>query len=449
MIEINNGGLNVNFNVNELLDKHPLLYDMQNYKEVSWFNPNYKVYEIAEKKLSLSLEDISDAEERLKRFAPYLEKVFPELESSNGIIESELKEIQQFKSNVVQDISGNVFIKCDSHLPISGSVKSRGGIYEVLKLAEEIAIGNNLLDLNDNYSILTREKFKHLFSKYTIVVGSTGNLGLSIGIISAVLGFKVKVHMSLEAKLWKKELLKSKGVQVIEHVSDYSNAVKKGRLEANSMDNHIFIDDENSKDLFMGYAVAALRLKKQLEEKNINISKENPLIVYLPCGVGGGPGGITFGLKTVFQDSVHCFFAEPTHSPSMLLGLETQLHDQISVNDLGIDNITIADGLAVARASGFVGQLLNELINGVYTVSDEKLSKLLWLLNKYEHIELEPSALAALAGLLQRQIQDKYDSKNTTHIIWATGGGMVPRSEMNKYLIKGKFLIEDESNILF
>ncbi|MBM7558415.1 D-serine ammonia-lyase [Marinitoga litoralis] len=400
-------------------------------KPVLWVNPNKINSKQALEKIDMKYDDILDAEERLKRFAPLIKKLFPE--TIDGIIESPLVEINNMKKELDKlynyKLDGKLLLKCDNYLKVAGSIKARGGIYEVLKHAEKIAIDNNIIKLEDDYSILS--DYKDLFSKYKIAVGSTGNLGLSIGIISSALGFQVDVHMSNDAKEWKKEILRSKGVNVIEYSDDYSKAVEEGRKQCLKDKNCYFIDDENSKDLFLGYAVAALRLKKQLDNLNISISDENPLYVYLPCGVGGAPGGITFGLKYVFGDNVHSYFVEPTHAPCMLLGLLTRKFNNIHVKDFGIDNITEADGLAVGSPSKLVSEIADMLIDGIYTIEDNELFKLLSLIKDAENIKLEPSSAASLKG-------PYIIKENGIHIAWATGGLLVPENIYNKMYERGK-----------
>ncbi|EOA3903876.1 D-serine ammonia-lyase [Bacillus cytotoxicus] len=426
-------------------EEYPILHHLIETSEVFWENPNYISYEKARQDFVLTKEDVKEAEARLLRFAPYIAKVFPETKEMNGIIESPLVETRHMKryleGTFAQEMPGRFLLKCDNNLPISGSIKARGGIYEVLQHAEKLAIEHNLLSEGDHYAKLDSDMFREFFSQYSIAVGSTGNLGLSIGIMSAKLGFQVTVHMSADAKEWKKELLRRKGVTVVEYESDYSKAVEEGRKEAEQDPQCYFIDDENSKHLFLGYAVAASRVKQQLEDKNIKVDKEHPLFVYLPCGVGGGPGGVAFGLKLLFGDAVHCFFAEPTHSPCMLLGLVTGLHDEISVQDFEIDNVTEADGLAVGRASGFVGKIMEPLLSGCYTVEDQQLYQLLKAMVDTENIRLEPSALAAVYGPVQLYQQENYVKKHklegkmnrSIHMMWATGGGMVPKSVFDEY----------------
>ncbi len=415
--------------IEEWVSEKPLLNDIINLKEVLWINPNYQTFEKVIKNINLKEDDVREASLRLKRFSPFIKKIYPETSGNDGMIESPVIKIS--KMSEALDFKGDLLLKCDNELAISGSIKARGGIYEVLKLAEDIAIKSEFLSYSSNYSIIDSDKFRKLYSQYSISVGSTGNLGLSIGIISAKLGFKVYVHMSNDAKLWKKELLRNSGVTVIEYESDYTEAVKAARKQAEKNPKMYFIDDENSKDLFFGYAVSAYYLKTQLEQMNIKVDKFHPLNVYLPCGVGGGPGGVTFGLKLVFKDNVHCYYAEPTHSPCMLLGLLTGLHDLICVQDFGIDNKTIADGLAVGRPSGFVGKTLENLISGIYTVSDETLIWLLKTMIDTENVKLEPSALAGVYGIVS--LANKKIMKNTTHLAWATGGGMVPENIMDDY----------------
>lgn len=432
---------------------HPVVEALVSLQETTWFNPAIAPASCALGDVGLSLDDVKAASDRLRRFAPYIAKVFPETAVTGGIIESGIQPLKKFQQMLLAEAGlpdvGSLWLKKDSDLPISGSIKARGGIHEVLKHAEDLALQAGLITLEDNYAVLASDAALAFFSRYKIAVGSTGNLGLSIGIMSAKLGFQATVHMSSDARQWKKDKLRASGVTVIEYASDYSVAVENGRLQAEKDPACYFIDDENSPHLFLGYAVAAERLAQQFEDAGVRVDADHPLFVYLPCGVGGGPGGVAFGLKLAFGDAVHCVFAEPTHSPCMLLGVYTGLHDKVSVQEFGIDNITAADGLAVGRPSGFVGKAMQRLIDGYYTVTDEALYRLMYLAHELEQVKLEPSALAGAPGIVRVLRDEAYLERigvckqalgNATHLIWGTGGSMVPAAEFAAYLDKGRAL---------
>lgn len=194
--------------INKLISHFPLVRDLVDLKEVVWFNPNVTTTDQGLPYVGLTQDDVIDAQARLQRFAPYLAKAFPETAVTQGIIESEVIDIPKMKVALEKryntSISGQLRLKKDSHLPISGSIKARGGIYEVLTHAEKLAINAGLLSTDDNYEKLFSDEFRKFFSQYSIAVGSTGNLGMSIGIMSAKLGFSVSVHMSADARQWKK-----------------------------------------------------------------------------------------------------------------------------------------------------------------------------------------------------------------------------------------------------
>ncbi len=327
-----------------------------------------------------------------------------------------------------------------------GAESTRGGIYEILKHAEALCLANGKITREEDYSKFSRPEIRDFLKQYTVQVGSTGNLGLSIGIISAALGFHVKIHMSADAKQWKKALLRSKGVEVLEYSTDYSNVVSAARELSLNDPFSYFVDDESSVDLFVGYATAAKRLQKQLDALQITVDENHPLIVYLPAGVGGAPGGITYGLKRIFKDNVHCFFTETISCPSVLIGISQQHFEKADVHDFGLSGKTEADGLACARPSGFVTRIMTNMVSGEFTVSDSSLYDYLRLLYTSEAIQIEPSSCAAFSGpcgLLRYPQSRNYCRQNqlseealshATQIVWATGGRMIPSETYQEYL---------------
>lgn len=434
----------------ELERKFPMVKDLREETELVWINPDRTEDPASLEGFGLTMADIDDAEARLARFAPFIMACFPETRDSGGIIESVLTPVPNLQVRLNEKygagLEGRLLLKQDSHLAIAGSVKARGGIYEVLKHTEELALEHGLLTgYEDDYTKLATLEAKEFFTQFTVQVGSTGNLGLSIGIMSAAVGYEVIVHMSADAKQWKKDLLRQHGVTVMEYESDYSEAVKQGRASSDANPKSYFVDDENSKNLFMGYAVAAKRLVGQLEAQGITVDADHPLFVYIPCGVGGAPGGVAFGLRQVFGTHVHTFFVEPTQAPCMVLGMATGLQNEISVQDIGLTGLTHADGLAVGRASGFVGRVMVPILSGEFTLRDAKLYDYMRDLLETESIFIEPSACAAFQGpvmlkqypetrayLEAHGLTDKMSQ--ASHILWATGGRLVPENIREDYV---------------
>ncbi|MEU8798546.1 D-serine ammonia-lyase [Spirillospora sp. NPDC048819] len=378
-------------------------------------------------------------EEALNRFRNWrgsLAELHPDFARTNGTVDSPLIPARPLQPDHLDGENGTLWIKGDHRLPVARSVKARGGFHEVLEHAEA------LLGATPTGGESLR-RARRALAHHRLEVGSTGNLGLSIGIMGSLLGFQVTVHMSREAKEWKKERLRKAGARVVDHDGDYERAVSEGRKAAAGDADAHFVDDLDSRSLLWGYSTAASLLKEQLRRAGTAVGEQNPLFVYIPCGVGGAPAGIALGLRREFGGDVHCFFVEPVQSPSVLLGL---LHGSPRpVYDHGLTNRTDLDGLAVPLASGIAVAAAGPRASGVFTVTDADAFRAVAHIHEAVGERVEPSAAAALPGprmltrtpegrtyLERHALNGRID--DSTHIVWATGGSGAPEAEFNAWL---------------
>ncbi len=413
-----------------------------------WINPQADGPEIGATPPGI---DVTAAEHRMERAVPLLHALFPETANARQPISSPLQSADKLARSLgsSRERDGQWLVKADHRLPVAGSIKARGGFHEVIAIAERLAVQQGMMREGGDLTSLTAESARALFARHSIVVGSTGNLGMAIGLMSSALGFRAVVHMSRDAKEWKKQRLRDAGATVVEHLGDYLNAVAQGREQARADPRAHFVDDERSTDLFNGYAVAARELKSQLDDREVSVDADHPLFVYIPCGVGGAPGGISFGLKELFGTNVRCFFAEPVHAPCMLVQMASGSNEPISIADVGLDGRTQADGLAVGQASMLVAPLMRSRVTGIHAVTDDQLLVLLRHAFDSEGLMIEPSAAAGIAGplaltrslpgrelLARAGLAEKLT--DSCHVIWTTGGALVPPAEQDGYIARAR-----------
>lgn len=352
--------------------------------------------------MRFTLYDAFLTKKRFERFAPLFMEAFEEIDGPC-----------YYKSDLYKSKLGDeLYLKLDSELKVAHSVKARGGFNEVMVKVEDVLKENNMLG---KFNELSLDDIRKLMAAYTIEVSSTGNLGLSIGLCAKAFGFKAKVHMSRDAKDWKKKLLREAGAEVIEYDHDYTYAVKMGRLSAEKNPMSYFVDDEMSEKLFLGYAASIFEVAEQAQASGMSLSIDEPLHVFLPCGVGGAPGGIAFALRSFFKDSVRIYFVEPVEYPCMLYSYVQG--EVASVNEIGLGGKTIADGLACSAPSKLVFPMLDSLVDGFFTFNDESILRAKKDIEALDGKIVEASSAAALLAYEKLNIP-----KNS--ILWITGSNV-------------------------
>lgn len=418
--------------------------DVRAGKPVLWINPERAAVVSGGPGDVFGEREFTTACEAWQAMQPLLRALFPEDVGERGIA-SDLRVLDAGLVPGLDNVRATVYLKCDDRLPVAGSIKARGGFFEVVSHAHKACVAAGILAADAPFEAMLDSPARAFLATRRLLVASTGNLGLSVGLVGRALGFAVDVHMSRDAKDWKKQRLRDAGAQVIEHASDYISAVHAAAQDAARDPACHFVDDEHSADLFLGYSAAAAELKAQLDAAGIAIGPDRPLFVFLPCGIGGAPGGIAYGLTELFGRDVHCFFAEPVAAPCMLTQMLGGYDAPHSVYDFGLDGRTEADGLAVTQASLLVAGMMRARLAGILTESDDAMLAYVRRLHEGAGLRLEPSATAGLSGPSRLLTTPEGNAclarfgigaerANAVHVVWATGGSLVPDAIFESWL---------------
>ena len=79
----------------KMMEQDRVFRDIAYQNETLWINDKLLPFEMTDAlcQLVVTDEDIEDTERRLRKFAPYIKKCFPETREDDGLIESPLEDI--------------------------------------------------------------------------------------------------------------------------------------------------------------------------------------------------------------------------------------------------------------------------------------------------------------------------------------------------------------------
>ncbi|MBS0011723.1 MAG: pyridoxal-phosphate dependent enzyme [Bacteroidales bacterium] len=282
----------------------------------------------------------ADIEAAYRKIKPYVHKT-PVLQSSalNKIFGSEL------------------YFKCENFQKV-GAFKFRGAINAVLSLNDdEVARG--------------------------LITHSSGNHAAALSLAAGIRGAKAYIVMPSNSPAVKKKAVAGYGAEI-----RFCEPNLKARLDtATEIINEtgaVFIHAYDNFDVICGQGSAGLELVNEYPDLDIVVG---------PVGGGGLMSGTAIAVKGQ-KPGIRVFGAEPLGADDAYRSIKTGVYVSDHVPD------TIADGL-LTTLSKRTFAILSEMLDDIFTVSDESIINSMRLLWERMKIIVEPSSAVSLAVIAE------------------------------------------------
>ncbi len=298
------------------------------------------------------------------------------LESYKRISKHILKTKITFDEDLNKRLNNNIFFKLDN-LQKTGSFKVRGAFNHLLSLEEK---GN-----------LPKK----------VVVVTSGNHGIAVSYICQKLGINCLVYVSKNTPKSKINAIKNYGAEVI---------ITEKRSQANQLaedkikEGYHFIHPSADDLVIAGQGSIFLESLEEIDRIDT---------VFAPCGGGGLISGIYLASQNA-KNKPKIFAVEPEIANDAYLSVK---NNKIFAFDESPK--TIADGVRTLAIKENTFQYLKK-IDGIITVSEEKIESWTYELNKILEGKIEPTSACSMAGC-EKWIKEN-NIKNQNILIIISGG---------------------------
>ncbi|MEY9843861.1 threonine ammonia-lyase [Streptacidiphilus sp. MAP5-3] len=217
-----------------------------------------------------------------------------------------------------------------------------------------------------------------------VVAASAGNHAQGVALAASTLGVRSTVFMPVVAPLPKVAATRDYGADV-RLVGENFDATLAAALEYAETTGAVFIHPFDHPDIIAGQGTVGLEILEQCPEVRT---------ILVGTGGGGLLAGIAAAVKSVRPDvRVIGVQAEgaAAYPPSLRAGRPVTL-DRFA---------TMADGIQVGRPGDVPFEIINQLADGVLTVSEDALARALLLCLERAKLVVEPAGASTVAALLE------------------------------------------------
>lgn len=215
-----------------------------------------------------------------------------------------------------------------------------------------------------------------------VIAASAGNHAQGVAYISKILGRKARIFMPERTPLVKISATKSHGAEIVLTGISYDDAYQSA-LHYHEEHGGTLIHAFSDAAVINGQGTVGLELIEQIPQMGV---------VIVPIGGGGLVGGIGCAIKALRPDI-------------KIIGVQTKsfpnMADSLAAGKIvgSTSGLTIADGIAVKRASARTLSLAQHYVDEILLVSDDDIAAAIMNLMEKDHVLAEGAGAAGVAAL--------------------------------------------------